>query len=83
MLKQLKQAGGTAVVHVEPDMFGYLETINANPALIPAAVATSNNPDVSGFPNTVAGFGQALGEIDATGFARSGPWLIWVEPTEI
>ena len=60
LLKQLKQYGGTAVVHVEPDMFGYLEQLNGNPALLVAAVASSNNADVAGFPNTVAGFGQAL-----------------------
>jgi hypothetical protein len=60
LLKQLKQYGGTAVVHVEPDMFGYLEQLNGNPALLAAAVASSNNADVAGYPNTVAGFGQAL-----------------------
>ncbi len=60
LLKQLHQYGSAAVVHVEPDMFGYLETMNANPALISASVASSGVADVAGFPNTVSGFGQAL-----------------------
>lgn len=60
LLKQLHQYGGAAVVHVEPDMFGYLEQLNGNPALINASVASSGNADVAAYPNTVAGFGQAL-----------------------
>ena len=60
LLQQLRQYGGTAVVHVEPDMFGYLETLNGNPALLTASVASSGNADVAAYPNTLAGFGQAL-----------------------
>jgi hypothetical protein len=60
LLKQLHQYGGAAVVHVEPDMFGYLEQLNGNPALINASVASSGNADIAAYPNTVAGFGQAL-----------------------
>lgn len=60
LMKQLRQYGGTAVVHVEPDMFGYLETITGNPASIPASVASSGIADVSAYPNTFAGFGSAL-----------------------
>jgi hypothetical protein len=60
LMKQLRQYGSAAVVHVEPDMFGYLETLNGNPALIAASVASSGNADVAAYPNTVAGFGQAL-----------------------
>jgi hypothetical protein len=60
LMKQLRQYGGTAVVHVEPDMFGYLETLSSSPASIAASVVSSGNADVSAYPNTVAGFGQAL-----------------------
>jgi hypothetical protein len=60
LLKQLHQSGNTAVVHVEPDMFGYLETLNGNPAMIAASVASSGVADVAAYPNTLAGFGQAL-----------------------
>jgi hypothetical protein len=60
LLKQLHQYGGKAVVHVEPDMWGFLETLNTNPALLKAAVASSGNADVGAYPNTIAGFGRAL-----------------------
>ena len=60
LMKQLGQYAGTAVVHVEPDMFGYLETLSSSPASIAASVASSGDSDVSAYPNTVAGFGQAL-----------------------
>jgi len=60
LMKQLRQYGSTAVVHVEPDLFGYLETISGNPASISAAVASSGVADVAAYPNTVAGFGAAL-----------------------
>jgi hypothetical protein len=60
LLQQLHQYGGKSVVHVEPDMWGYLETLNTNPALLTASVASSGNPDVGAYPNTVAGFGRAL-----------------------
>jgi len=60
LMKQLHTYGSTAVVHVEPDMFGFLEQLNGNPAAIAASVASSGNADVAGYPNTLAGFGQAL-----------------------
>lgn len=60
LLKQLHSYGGKTVVHVEPDMFGYLEKVNANPAAISAAVASSGNADLAGIANTFAGFGKAL-----------------------
>ena len=60
LLQQLHQYGGKAVVHVEPDMWGFMESLNANPALLTASVASSGNPDVAAYPNTVAGFGRAL-----------------------
>jgi hypothetical protein len=60
LLQQLHRYGGKSVVHVEPDMWGFLETLNPNPALLTASVASSGNPDVAAYPNTVAGFGRAL-----------------------
>ncbi len=60
LMQQLHRYGAAALVHVEPDMFGFLETLNGNPALLSASVASSGDPDVAGYPNTVAGFGQAL-----------------------
>lgn len=60
LMQQLHQYGGPTLVHVEPDMFGYLEPINGDPTKLTAAVASSGNADLVGHPNTVAGFGQAL-----------------------
>jgi hypothetical protein len=60
LMKQLRQYGGAAVVHVEPDMFGYLESASSTPASLTASVASSGNADVTAYPNTVAGFGRAL-----------------------
>jgi hypothetical protein len=60
LLTQLHSYGSTAIVHVEPDMFGYFEQVNGNPAAISASVASSGNGDIAGYPNTLAGFGQAL-----------------------
>jgi hypothetical protein len=60
LMQQLHQYGGPALVHVEPDMFGFLQTLNGNPALLTASVASSGDSNVAGYPNTVAGFGQAL-----------------------
>jgi hypothetical protein len=60
LLQQIHNYGGKAVVHVEPDLWAYLETLNANSALLTASVASSGNVDVGAYPNTVAGFGRAL-----------------------
>ena len=60
LMQQLHQYGGVALVHVEPDLWGYLESLNVDPTKLTAAVASSGNADVAGYPNTVAGFGQAL-----------------------
>jgi hypothetical protein len=46
LLKQLRQYGNAAVVHVEPDMFGYLETLNSSPPLITASVASRDHAEL-------------------------------------
>ena len=53
--------GGRAVVlHVEPDLWGYVEQRSADPARVPAAVASSGDPRLAGLPDTAAGFAQAV-----------------------
>ena len=67
--------GGTVVVQVEPDLSGYAQQAVLDPAdncygycagsgndpsLLRAAVASSGNPDVAGYPNTWRGFNLAL-----------------------
>ena len=51
---------GTAVVHVEPDLWGYLEQVRPDASLIPASVGSSGDPDVASEPDTAFGFAQAL-----------------------
>ncbi|HLL83571.1 MAG TPA: hypothetical protein VK420_12990 [Longimicrobium sp.] len=50
----------TAFLHLEPDFWGYAQHVNSNPHLIPAAVASANPTDCSGFANTIAGMGRCL-----------------------
>ena len=66
--------GGTAIVHVEPDLSGYAQQAVLNsascygfctgtgndPSLLKAAVASSGHPAAAGFANTYKGFNQAL-----------------------
>jgi hypothetical protein len=56
-------AGGLAILHVEPDLWGYVEQhagAGDDPSGVPAAVASSGDPRLQGLPNTAAGFAQAL-----------------------
>jgi hypothetical protein len=56
-------AGGEPVVlHVEPDLWGYIEQASAGNtgADVPAAVASTGNADLAGLPNTAAGFARAF-----------------------
>ncbi len=57
----LKQIGSNkAIVHVEPDFWGYGRQVNSNPANLPAAVANANGTDCAGLPNTLAGMGRCM-----------------------
>jgi len=69
--------GGTAVVHVEPDLsayaeqatingancFGFCTGANNNPDNLKVAVASTGDTDVAGFANTWHGFNLALAHI--------------------
>lgn len=80
LMKQLRQFGGTAVVHVEPDMWGYFEQLGA-PSSIAASVASSGVADVAAYPNTLAGFGAALLHLrdlyapNVVMAAHASPWM--------
>jgi hypothetical protein len=56
--------GGTVVVHVEPDLWGYIEqqvdAASNDAANVPASVASSGHADAQGLPNTAKGFALAL-----------------------
>lgn len=57
----LQQVGANrALLHIEPDLWGYAQGLNSNPSAIPAAVASANSVDCAALPNTFAGFGQCM-----------------------
>jgi hypothetical protein len=58
MLRQIGSA--KAIVHVEPDLWGYGRQAAADPGLIAAAVATANPGDCGDLANTMAGMGRCL-----------------------
>ena len=58
MLQQL--GGERALLHLEPDLWGYAQQTNKRPAQIPAAVASANPTDCAGLPDTLAGLGRCL-----------------------
>ncbi|MFO1153625.1 MAG: hypothetical protein U1E42_08185 [Rhodospirillales bacterium] len=56
----LRQIGtDKAIVHVEPDLWGYGRQVKSDPQAIAAAVGSAN-PDCAGLPATMAGLGQCF-----------------------
>jgi len=57
----LQQIGtDVALLHLEPDLWGYAEQLNANPHLIPAKVTLANPTDCATLENSASGFGRCL-----------------------
>ncbi|HEV2814791.1 MAG TPA: hypothetical protein VGW10_16165 [Solirubrobacteraceae bacterium] len=58
----LRRAAGTrAVLHVEPDLWGYVQQHGGDDASsVPAAVSRSGDPELAGLPDTAAGYAQAV-----------------------
>jgi hypothetical protein len=57
----LQQIGMTkALLHIEPDFWGYAEQTGGDPTTMPAAVASANDMDCSSQPNTIAGMGKCM-----------------------
>jgi hypothetical protein len=53
----------TVILHVEPDLWGYIEQATGtddDATQIPAAVASSGDSALAGLPNTAAGFAKAI-----------------------
>jgi hypothetical protein len=55
-------AGGMTVLHVEPDLWAFLQqkASNDDATTVPAKVGSSGQADVAGLPDNVAGFAQAI-----------------------
>jgi hypothetical protein len=57
----LRQIGSArAIVHVEPDLWGYAQRAGGDPTALPAAVATANPTECGALPDTVAGLGRCF-----------------------
>ena len=55
-------SGHPVVLHVEPDLWGYIEqaATGDDAATVPASVASSGDADLAGLPNTATGFAKAF-----------------------
>ncbi|OAI39754.1 hypothetical protein AYO38_07060 [bacterium SCGC AG-212-C10] len=55
-------AGGLIVLHVEPDLWGFMQSRSgsADPTKVPVRVAATGMPELEGLPDTVAGMAQAI-----------------------
>ena len=62
LMQKAHAFGGALIVHVEPDLWGYLDQRSggASPATLTASVASSGNVDLAGMPDTAQGFAFAL-----------------------
>jgi hypothetical protein len=55
-----------ALLHFEPDFWGYAQQVNADPHTIPAAVASAAPTDCGGLENSIAGLGRCVIKIVRT-----------------
>jgi hypothetical protein len=60
--KRAAAAGGPVVLHLEPDLFGYIEQRagSAGAASVPAAVASTGLAQLRGLPDNASGFARAV-----------------------
>jgi len=58
LLQQIGQS--IAILHIEPDFWGYAEQANADPHSTPAAVASANATDCGSLENSIAGLGRCM-----------------------
>jgi hypothetical protein len=49
-----------ALLHIEPDFWGFAEQISEDATSLPAAVASANATDCGSMPNTIAGMGKCM-----------------------
>jgi hypothetical protein len=55
----LRQIGAApALLHLEPDLWGYAEKMTSDPTTLAAAVTRGNPTDCAGLPDSFAGFGR-------------------------
>jgi hypothetical protein len=49
-----------ALLHIEPDFWGYVEQLNADPHAVPARVTAANGTDCAAYENSAAGFAKCM-----------------------
>lgn len=55
-----RRDGVPVIVHIEPDLWGYAQKVNADPTQIPVALSAAADPACSGLPDTFAGLGRCM-----------------------
>jgi hypothetical protein len=65
LMQKVSAFGKPVLIIVEPDLWGFLETLvqgtgHENAASVPASVSSSGYPDAAGYPNTAQGFAWTL-----------------------
>lgn len=57
----LQRIGNTrAMLHVEPDLWGFLRSVNSDPHAVPAQVTAANPSDCASHENSAAGFARCM-----------------------
>jgi hypothetical protein len=79
----LQKIGTTrAMLHIEPDFWGYVRQANGNPHLVPAPVAAANPADCNTQENSAAGLSRCMIAMvrkyapNATVGLHASPWLM-------
>jgi hypothetical protein len=49
-----------AIIHIEPDFWGYAQHVSTNPGAIPAKITAANSTDCASQENSVAGMGRCM-----------------------
>ena len=49
-----------ALLHIEPDFWGYVEQLNSDPHAVPAKVTTADPTDCAGYENSAAGVARCM-----------------------
>jgi hypothetical protein len=49
-----------ALLHIEPDFWGYVEQLNSDPHGVPAKVASANATDCASYENSASGFAKCM-----------------------
>ncbi len=60
LLDKARAFSKPVIIHIEPDLWGYLQQRSINPANVNASVASSGYAEVAVYANNAAGFARAL-----------------------